>query len=133
MDQWILSCLNTLVRDVKSSMDAYEPTQAGRAIEDFVDTQLSNWYVRLCRRRFWKGEYGQDKRCAYQTLYECLETVSLLMAPIAPFFAEWLFGNLNRVTGRFDIKSVHHADFPIVDESNIKPALELNKPLPMAN
>jgi isoleucyl-tRNA synthetase len=124
MDQWILSCLNTLIRDVKTALDAYEPTQAGRAIEDFVDTQLSNWYVRLCRRRFWKGEYGQDKRCAYQTLYECLETVSLLMAPIAPFFAEWLFGNLNRVTNRHHITSVHHADFPVEEESNMRPALE---------
>ena len=84
--------LNTLVKKVTCSfMDDYEPTQAGRAIEDFVDEHLSNWYVRLCRRRFWKGEYEQDKICAYQTLYECLETVSRLMAPISPFFSDAVF------------------------------------------
>ncbi len=93
-------------------MDEYEPTQAGRAIEDFVDTQLSNWYVRLCRRRFWKGEYEHDKICAYQTLYECMETVLSLMAPIAPFFSDAIFNNLNQVTGRQKVASIHHADFP---------------------
>ncbi|HNP54175.1 MAG TPA: isoleucine--tRNA ligase, partial [Ferruginibacter sp.] len=98
MDRWIISSLNSLVQTVKQSMDQYEPTQAGRAMEDFVDAQLSNWYVRLCRRRFWKGDYGHDKICAYQTLYECLDTLSRLMAPIAPFFADWLFLNLNSVT-----------------------------------
>ena len=100
IDQWILSSLNTLVKNVRQNFDAYEPTQAGRAMEEFLDTHLSNWYVRLCRRRFWKGEYEQDKICAYQTLYECLETFSKLMAPIAPFFADWLFTNLNAVTRR---------------------------------
>ncbi|HYD20065.1 MAG TPA: isoleucine--tRNA ligase, partial [Flavipsychrobacter sp.] len=87
IDRWILSSLHTLVKDVTKAMDDYEPTQAGRAMEYFLDEQLSNWYVRLCRRRFWKGEYEHDKICAYQTLYECLETMALLMAPIAPFFA----------------------------------------------
>jgi isoleucyl-tRNA synthetase len=112
IDQWILSSLNTLIKNVEENLDAYEPTQAGRAIEDFVDAHLSNWYVRLCRRRFWKGEYEHDKICAYQTLYECLETLCKLMAPVAPFFADWLFNNLNSVSGRFKHDSVHHTDFP---------------------
>jgi isoleucyl-tRNA synthetase len=112
IDRWIISTLNTLIADVQSYMDEYEPTQAGRAIEDFVDTQLSNWYVRLCRRRFWKGEYEHDKISAYQTLYECMETVLKLMAPIAPFFSDALFNNLNQVTGKQDVASIHHADFP---------------------
>ncbi len=81
-------------------------------IEDFVDEELSNWYVRLSRRRFWKGEYEQDKRSAYQTLYECLETLSKLIAPVSPFFADWLFQNLNDVTGRSEFKSVHFTLFP---------------------
>ena len=113
IDRWIISALQTLVGTVDKYMKEYEPTQAGRAIEDFVDEQLSNWYVRLCRRRFWKGEYERDKICAYQTLYECLETVILLMAPIAPFFSETLFGHLNSVTGRISKSSVHHTDFPV--------------------
>ncbi len=124
IDQWILSSLNTLIKNVQQNMDEYEPTQAGRAIEDFVDTQLSNWYVRLCRRRFWKGDYEMDKIAAYQTLYECLETLTRLMAPIAPFFADWLFNNLNNVSHRFDKESVHHTDFPKVNESVIDAELE---------
>ncbi len=124
LDRWILSSLNSLVKTVQESMDDYEPTQAGRAIEEFVDSHLSNWYVRLCRRRFWKGEYEQDKISAYQTLYECLETISRLIAPIAPFFADWLFGNLNAVSGRFAVDSVHHADFPVADNSLIDNELE---------
>lgn len=112
IDRWIISALQTLIGTVDKYLREYEPTQAGRAIEDFVDGQLSNWYVRLCRRRFWKGEYEHDKLCAYQTLYECLETVLLLMAPIAPFFSEAMFGNLNSVTGRLSRNSIHHADFP---------------------
>ena len=112
IDQWILSSLNSLIQTVQASLDDYEPTQAGRAIEDFVDAHLSNWYVRLCRRRFWKGEYEQDKICAYQTLYECLETLSRLIAPIAPFFADWLFSNLEQTTNRIKAESVHHTDFP---------------------
>src|SRR6202012_2455574 len=89
IDRWILSSLNTLITKVTASFDDYEPTVAGRLVEDFVDEPLSNWYVRLGRRRFWKGEYEFDKICAYQTLYECLQTISLLIAPVAPFFAEW--------------------------------------------
>jgi isoleucyl-tRNA synthetase len=124
IDRWILSSLNTLVQHVTASMDEYEPTLAGRAIEEFVDEHLSNWYVRLCRRRFWKGEYEQDKISAYQTLYECLETIVRLMAPISPFFSDSVFRNLNTVTGRFTVESVHHADFPVADESVIDSLLE---------
>jgi len=124
IDQWILSSLNSLIKDVQENFDAYEPTQAGRAIEEFVDSHLSNWYVRLCRRRFWKGEYEHDKICAYQTLYECLETLCKLMAPVAPFFADWLFNNLNSVSGRFANESVHHTDFPKTDETVIDIDLE---------
>jgi len=124
IDQWILSSLNTLVKDVTRAMDDYEPTQAGRAMEYFLDEHLSNWYVRLCRRRFWKGEYEHDKICAYQTLYECLETISRLMAPIAPFFADWLYRNLNSVTKRIECTSVHLCDFPVADDSIIDTELE---------
>lgn len=124
IDRWILSSLNTLVKKVTAAMDDYEPTLAGRAIEEFVDEHLSNWYVRLCRRRFWKGEYEADKISAYQTLYECLETIVRLMAPISPFFSDAVFCNLNAVTGRFTVGSVHHADFPVANESAIDAALE---------
>jgi isoleucyl-tRNA synthetase len=105
-------------------MDDYEPTQAGRVIEDFVDSHLSNWYVRLCRRRFWKGEYEQDKICAYQTLYECLETIVRLIAPVSPFFSDTVFQNLDAVTGRFKAESIHHVDFPVANESVIDLSLE---------
>jgi isoleucyl-tRNA synthetase len=124
IDRWILSSLNTVVKKANAYMDDYEPTQAGRVIEDFVDEHLSNWYVRLCRRRFWKGEYEQDKICAYQTLYECLETITRLIAPIAPFFSDIVFQNLNAVTNRFKVESVHHADFPIANETVIDEKLE---------
>ncbi|MCD6013772.1 MAG: isoleucine-tRNA ligase [Flavipsychrobacter sp.] len=124
IDQWILSCLNTLIKDVTAYMEDYEPTLAGRAMENFLDAELSNWYVRLCRRRFWKGEYEHDKICAYQTLYECLETLSLLMAPISPFFADWLFQNLNNTTKMQEQVSVHLADYPTADEGNIDTGLE---------
>ena len=124
IDQWILSSLNSLIKTVTRNFDEYEPTQAGRAIEDFVDAHLSNWYVRLCRRRFWKGEYEHDKICAYQTLYECVETLCRLMAPISPFFADWLFNNLNSISNRFEAISVHHTDFPIADETAIDIDLE---------
>jgi isoleucyl-tRNA synthetase len=124
IDQWVLSSLNTLIQTVQQNMDEYEPTQAGRAIEEFLDAHLSNWYVRLCRRRFWKGEYEQDKICAYQTLYECLETLSLLIAPIAPFFADWLFINLNEVSNRFNNESVHHVLFPKANGAIINTDLE---------
>jgi len=124
IDRWVLSSLNTLIAKVTDSLDDFEPTVAGRLIEDFLDEHLSNWYVRLCRRRFWKGEYEQDKICAYQTLYECLETLCRLMAPISPFFADWLFVNLNEVTGRIKVASVHHADFPKPNPSFIDGSLE---------
>jgi isoleucyl-tRNA synthetase len=124
IDRWILSSLNTVVRKVNEYMDDYEPTQAGRVIEDFVDEHLSNWYVRLCRRRFWKGEYEQDKICAYQTLYECLETITRLIAPISPFFSDVVFQNLNAVTNRFSQESVHHVDFPVANEAVIDELLE---------
>jgi len=124
IDRWVLSSLNTLIAKVIDSLDDFEPTVAGRLIEDFLDEHLSNWYVRLCRRRFWKGEYEQDKICAYQTLYECLETLCRLMAPISPFFADWLFVNLNEVTGRIKVASVHHADFPKPNPSFIDGSLE---------
>ena len=124
IDRWILSSLNSMIEVVQQSLDNYEPTTAGRAIENFVDELLSNWYVRLCRRRFWKGEYEHDKICAYQTLYECLETISGLIAPIAPFFAEWLFENLNSITKRNQHSSVHLTDFPKANESVINKSLE---------
>ncbi|RYZ61368.1 MAG: isoleucine--tRNA ligase, partial [Chitinophagaceae bacterium] len=124
IDRWILSSLQTLVKKVTSAFDAYEPTQAGRLIEDFVDEHLSNWYVRLCRRRFWKGEYEQDKIAAYQTLYECLETVVRLMAPISPFFSDELFLQLNAVTGKHPEASVHHILFPTASEEQIDTTLE---------
>lgn len=124
IDRWILSSLNTVVKKATAYMDEYEPTQAGRVIEDFVDEQLSNWYVRLCRRRFWKGEYEQDKISAYQTLYECLETLTRLIAPVSPFFSDTLFRNLNAVTGRFGAESVHHTDYPVANTDAIDAALE---------
>ena len=124
IDRWILSSLNTLIKKVTESMDDYEPTIAGRAIESFVDEHLSNWYVRLCRRRFWKGDYELDKISAYQTLYECLETIIRLMAPISPFFSDALFQNLNQVTNRFGAASIHHADFPVANPAAIDAGLE---------
>ena len=124
LDRWILSSLNTLIKKVTEAMDDYEPTIAGRLIEEFLNEHLSNWYVRLSRRRFWKGEYEQDKVSAYQTLYECLEAVTCLMAPISPFFSDAVFKNLNAVTKRLDINSVHHADFPVVNEALIDKNLE---------
>ena len=124
IDQWILSSLNTLIASVEKNLDQYEPTQAGRDIEEFVDAQLSNWYVRLCRRRFWKGDYEFDKISAYQTLFECLETISRLIAPVSPFFAEWLFVNLNEVSGRFKESSVHHTLFPVSNVNVVNESLE---------
>jgi isoleucyl-tRNA synthetase len=124
IDRWILSSLNTLIKKVTEYMDDYEPTQAGRAIEEFMDEHLSNWYVRLCRRRFWKGEYEHDKICAYQTLYECLETVLTLMAPISPFFSDALFQNLNAVTGRHRVESIHHTDYPVSNPAAVDTSLE---------
>lgn len=124
IDQWILSSLNTLIKEITQALDDYEPTIAGRAIETFLDEHLSNWYVRLCRRRFWKGEYEQDKISAYQTLYECLETISRLIAPISPFFADWMYCNLNTITKRLEFNSVHLADFPKAEEDAIDFDLE---------
>jgi len=124
IDQWILSSLNTLIKKVNEAMDEYEPTIAGRLVEEFVDEHLSNWYVRLCRRRFWKGEYERDKICAYQTLYECLETVLRLMAPVSPFFSDAIFQNLNSVTHRFEAASVHHSNFPVSNTALIDEPLE---------
>lgn len=124
IDRWVISSLNSLVQTVTVAMDDFEPTIAGRAIETFVDEHLSNWYVRLCRRRFWKGTYTEDKIAAYQTLYECIETIARLMAPIAPFFCDQLFRNLNGLTKRFDATSIHHIDFPKADPSKMDAALE---------
>ncbi len=124
IDRWILSELNTLIKQVDESYSEYEPTRAGRLISWFVDEYLSNWYVRLCRRRFWKGEYTDDKISAYQTLYRCLEVLAQLASPIAPFFSERLFADLNSVTGRFAVKSVHMTDFPVTCEAHIDLALE---------
>ena len=124
IDRWILSELNTLTDYCDKSYSEYEPTKAGRAIADFVDGYLSNWYVRLCRRRFWKGEYTCDKISAYQTLYTCLETIARLAAPIAPFFCERLFDDLNSVSGRFAFCSVHAADFPQSNPALVDKELE---------
>ena len=119
IDRWILSELNLLIKDVKSFYEDYEPTKATRAINTFVNDNLSNWYVRLCRRRFWKGDYSEDKVSAYQTLYTCLETVAKLSAPVAPFFMDQLYQDLNTVTGKDTAESVHLTDFPKADESLI--------------
>jgi isoleucyl-tRNA synthetase len=124
IDRWILSSLNSLIRQVGSSFDQYEPTKAGRAIEEFVDRHLSNWYVRLSRRRFWKGEYEPDKISAYQTLYECLEKICGLMAPVSPFFSDWMYRNLNGVTSLKEASSIHLTDFPLSEPQVIDRLLE---------
>jgi len=124
IDRWIISLLNTLTKDVDAAYADYEPTRAGRAISNFVNDNLSNWYVRLNRKRFWGGDVDEDKLAAYQTLYTCLETVSRLMAPIAPFYADKLFLDLNAVTGKDKSESVHLALFPVCDDSLVDKALE---------
>ena len=124
IDRWILSELNSLILEVDNAYQSYEPTRAGRAIADFVDAHLSNWYVRLSRRRFWKSEDNTDKLSAYQTLYTCLETVARLGSPIAPFFCEQLYRDLNNVTGRNKAESVHLTDFPVANTAFIDKALE---------
>lgn len=124
IDRWILSELNTLIKNVDIFYADYEPTKATRAISDFVQENLSNWYVRLCRRRFWKGEYSTDKISAYQTLYTCLEVVTKLIAPVSPFYAERLYKDLNSATQKETFESVHLSDFPKYDESAIDKALE---------
>ncbi len=124
IDRWILSLLNTLVQKVATQMDNYDPTPGARAIQEFVGENLSNWYVRLCRRRFWKGEYTKDKISAYQTLYTCLETVSRLMSPIAPFYSDRLYRDLNAISGKEAFESVHLTDFPSVNQSFVDKTLE---------
>jgi isoleucyl-tRNA synthetase len=124
LDRWILSLLHSLIKEVDASYADYEPTKAARAIQEFVTEHLSNWYVRLSRRRFWKGEYTDDKKVAYQTLYTCLDTLSRLMAPIAPFFADHLFTDLNSISKKDKNISVHLAQFPVVNESLINKDLE---------
>ena len=125
IDRWILSVLNTLVKEVDTCYSEYEPTKAGRLISDFVNDNLSNWYVRLNRKRFWGGEFTQDKLSAYQTLYTCLETVAKLMSPIAPFYADKLYMDLVTATGRDNVVSVHLAKFPEYKEETIDKELEV--------
>ena len=125
IDRWILSVLNTLVKEVDTCYSEYEPTKAGRLISDFVNDNLSNWYVRLNRKRFWGGEFTQDKLSAYQTLYTCLETVAKLMSPIAPFYADKLYMDLVTATGRDNVVSVHLAKFPEYKEDMIDKELEV--------
>jgi isoleucyl-tRNA synthetase len=124
IDRWIISLLNSLVKEVGNCYGDYDLTRAGRAIQEFVTENLSNWYVRLNRKRYWGGEYDRDKLAAYQTLYTCLETVSKLMAPIAPFYADRLFTDLNNTTGRYGEASVHLVIFPEYDQSLIDANLE---------
>jgi isoleucyl-tRNA synthetase len=124
IDRWIISLLNSLIKEVDGYYEDFEPTKAARAIQSFVDEHLSNWYVRLCRRRFWKGEYTEDKISAYQTLYTCLTTISKLMSPIAPFYADRLFLDLNEVSGKESVESVHLADFPAYQDNLVDVALE---------
>ena len=124
IDRWILSELNSLILNVDQAYSEYEPTRAGRAIAEFVDAHLSNWYVRLSRRRFWRSDDNRDKLSAYQTLYTCLETVARLSSPIAPFFSEQLYRDLNNATGRNAAESVHLTDFPVADRKLIDKDLE---------
>jgi len=124
IDRWIISLLNTLVKEVTEHYENYEPTKAGRVIQEFVMENLSNWYVRLNRKRYWGGEYNKDKIAAYQTLYTCLEQVALMAAPISPFFMEQLFNDLNAVSGKFNNESVHLAKFPGFDATLIDKGLE---------
>ncbi|KAB1063894.1 isoleucine--tRNA ligase [Salibacter halophilus] len=124
IDRWVISKLNSLIKEVDAAYADYEPTKAGRLIQEFVVENLSNWHVRLSRKRFWRGDYGQDKIAAYQTLYECLTAVAKLAAPIAPFYAEQLYRDLNNVTGKEDQESVHLAFMPEVVESEIDTDLE---------
>ena len=124
LDRWILSELHTLIKKVDKFYEAYEPTKAARAISDFTQDYLSNWYVRLSRRRFWKGDYQQDKISAYQTLYTCLLTIAKLGAPIAPFFMDKLYLDLNAVSQKENFESIHLADFPLFEESFIDKSLE---------
>ncbi|WP_028295532.1 isoleucine--tRNA ligase [Olivibacter sitiensis] len=124
IDRWVISLLNSLTKQVDEYYADFEPTKAARAIQNFVDEHLSNWYVRLSRRRFWKGEYSQDKVSAYQTLYTCLNTIAKLMSPISPFFSDRLFLDLNEATKKEAVESVHLADFPVYDAALVDPELE---------
>ncbi len=124
LDRWILSELNSLIKNVDENYEQYEPTRAARLIQDFTTDKLSNWYVRISRRRFWKGEYNSDKISAYQTLYECLECISIIAAPVAPFFMDKLFQDLNHVSAKHNATSVHLADFSIIETSVIDADLE---------
>ena len=124
LDRWILSVLNSLIKEVDACLNDYEPTRAGRLVQDFVNDNLSNWFVRLSRKRFWGGGMTTDKLSAYQTLYLCLETVAKLMAPIAPFFADRLYMDLITTTGRDNVESIHLAQFPVCNEALIDEALE---------
>ncbi|WP_319482805.1 isoleucine--tRNA ligase [uncultured Draconibacterium sp.] len=124
IDRWIISLLNSLIKEVGDSYENYEPTRAGRAISEFVSENLSNWFVRLSRKRYWGGEYSTDKISAYQTLYTCLEVVSKLMSPIAPFYADMLYNDLNKATGKAEDQSVHLVDFPAYAEELIDKDLE---------
>ena len=129
LDRWIISLLNSLVKEVEESLESYEPTRAGRAISEFVSENLSNWFVRLSRKRYWGGSYDKDKISAYQTLYSCLATVAKLMAPIAPFYSDLLYSDLNKITGKEVDQSVHLAEFPGCNESLINRDLELKMDL----
>lgn len=124
IDRWILSELNSLIKFVDECYADYEPTKATRAIQTFVDEHLSNWYVRLCRRRFWKGDYSADKIAAYQTLYRCLEVVAQLMSPVAPFYSDQLFNDLNAITKKQSVDSVHLSEFPVAEDELIDKSLE---------
>jgi len=124
IDQWIISLLNSLVKEVTEHFENYEPTRAGRAIQDFVSENLSNWYVRLGRKRYWGGDYNADKISAYQTLYTCLETITQLSAPIAPFFMDQLFMDLNAISGKHTEESVHLSQFPVCDDALVDAKLE---------
>jgi isoleucyl-tRNA synthetase len=124
IDRWILSLLNSLSKEVDDYYADYEPTKATRAIQTFVDEHLSNWYVRLCRRRFWKGDYTEDNIYAYKTLYTCLDTIAKLMSPVSPFFSDQLYLDLNAVTKKEDFESVHLADFPSYNPLLVDKALE---------
>jgi isoleucyl-tRNA synthetase len=123
-DRWVISLLNSLVKEVEEHYANYEPTRAGRAIQNFVTENLSNWYVRLNRKRFWGGEFNNDKIAAYQTLYSCLETIALLSAPIAPFYSDKLFNDLNAVSKKYQVESVHHTNFPEYTQKYIDKSLE---------
>jgi len=124
IDRWILSKLNSLIEKVDQLYAAYEPTKAARAVQEFTLDEMSNWYVRLCRRRFWRGDYTEDKIAAYQTLYHCLEVLCQLASPVAPFYTDWLFRQLNAVSGRNAVESVHLSDFPVANKAAIDVDLE---------